>query len=220
MVNNGLADGEFELNTLRGRTAMKWGFIALGVLAAASLLAQYGGPGEMRSHTAMKHPERQAAALDSLKTFLNLSEAQVRQLEDLSEQSRAAMQPISTKVRSNQLALHQLMSSSAEPDAVKAGQLVIESRNLRSQLQASRQQLAEKAAAVLTPDQQQKLATLPAAVQAQRQASPGLMPESWPMLRAAAQLGLIASPRRGEGPPAAMHFRRGATATPPPAAQD
>lgn len=198
---------------------MKIGFITLGVLAAATLLAQYSGTGEARRHAAAKHPERQAAALESLKTFMNLSDAQVQQLKDLSDQNRASTQPISAQVRANELALHQLMSSSAEPDAAKAGQLVIASQKLRTQLQASRQQLAEKTAAVLTPDQQQKLAVLPTTVQAQRQAAQGLMPESWPMLRAAAQLGLIAPPAHGEGGPAAMHFRRGAGATPPPAAE-
>lgn len=199
---------------------MKFGFIVLGVLAAASLLAQYGGPGNPRPHPAMKHPERQAAALDSLKTYLNLSDAQVQQLKDLSEQNRTANQPISSKVRANQQTLHQLMNSSAEPDAAKTGQLVIESKNLMSQLHASRQQLVEKATAILTPDQQQKLAGLPALVQSQRQATPGVMPESWPLLRAAAQLGLVAPPARGEGGPAAMRFRHGPPPAPAPAAQN
>lgn len=198
---------------------MKIGFITLGVLAAASLLAQYNGPGEAQRHTAAMHPERQAAALESLKTFMNLSDAQIQQLKDLSDQNRASTQPLSAQVRANDLALHQLMGSSAEPDAVKAGQLVIASQKLRAQLQASRQQLVEKTTAVLTPDQQQKLATLPSTVQAQRQAARGRMAESWPMLRAAAQLGLIAPPAHGEGGPAAMHFGREAGATPPPAAE-
>ena len=86
----------------------------------------------------------------------------------------------------------------ATADEAKTGRLVLDSSALRNQLQASRQELAQKATAILTPDQQQKLAALPAMAQTQRQASPQTMPEAWPMLHAASQLGLIAPPARGE----------------------
>lgn len=220
MVFSGPVAGEFDLSALGGKTAMRFGFIVFGVLVAATLLAQFGAPPARRIQAPARQPARQAAALESLKTFLNLSDAQVLQLKDLSDQHLASTRPVSTRLRSNQVALHQLMSSTAEPDAAKAGQLVIESRGLRAQLQASRQELAQKTTAVLTPEQQEKLATLPATVEAQRQASPGLMPESWPMLRAAAQLGLsvpMADTKDGGAP---MRFRRGPAAEPLPAEQN
>lgn len=196
MVYKGPAAREFETDATQARRAWKYGWIVLGVLAVASLLAQYGAPAETPLQATMKLPAQQAAALDSLRVFLNLNGAQVQQLQNLGQQSRASMKAISERARSNQAALHQLMNSGAEPDAAKASELVLEAKNLRTQLQNSCQELAAKATAVLTPEQQQRLATLSSTVQAQREASPGLMPESWPMLNAAAQLGLIAPPSR------------------------
>jgi Spy/CpxP family protein refolding chaperone len=144
------------------------------------------------------NPQQQAAALESLRAYLGLSDAQVLQLQDLSTQRRAAMKATSDQIRSNQATLHGMLTSGAPADEAKTGRLVLESSALRAQLQASRQELAQKATAILTPDQQQKLAALPAMAQTQRQASPQTMPEAWPMLQAASQLGLIAPPARGE----------------------
>ena len=192
MVSNGPAAREFGTDTTQARAAWKYGWIVLGVLAAASLLAQYGGPGGTRLQATMKAPARQAPAIDSLREFLNLSDVQIQQLQSLSEQSRTSMKAISERARSNQAALHQLTNSGVEADAVKADELVIEAKALRTQLQSSCQELAGKAMAVLTPEQQQRLATLASTIDEQRDAAPGLMPESWPMLNAAAQLGLMA----------------------------
>lgn len=175
----------------------KYALVALGVLATASLLAQYAGPGQRMSHAA-RSPQQQAAALESLRTYLGLSDAQVLQLQDLSTQNRAAMKATSDQIRSNQATLHEVLTSGAPADEAKTGRLVLESSSLRAQIVASRQQLAQKATAILTPDQQQKLTALTGTLQAQRQTTPGAMPESWPMLHAASQLGLIAPPARGE----------------------
>ncbi len=209
MVSNGPAAGEFELSALKGRISLKFGFIAIGIVAAVSLLAQYGGTPGRRPQASVRQPTHQAAALQSLKMYLDLSDAQFMQLRDLSAQNRAATQPISAQIRSNQMALHRSMTSGTEPDPAKAGQLVRESQKLRAQLETSRRQLTEKAVAVLTPEQQQKLATLSATIQAQREASPALMPDSWPMLRAAAQLGLIAPPTHDDGAATPADSRRG-----------
>jgi Spy/CpxP family protein refolding chaperone len=192
MVYNGPAAREFGTDTTQARTAWKYGWIILGVLAVASLLAQYGGSGETRLQATMKAPAQQPAALDSLRAFLNLSDAQIQRLQSLNEQSRTSMKAISERARANQAALHQLLNSTAEPDAAKADALVLEAKNLRMQLQNSCQELAAKATTVLTPEQQQRLAALSSTIAEQREAAPGLMPESWPLLNAAAQLGLIA----------------------------
>jgi Spy/CpxP family protein refolding chaperone len=102
------------------------------------------------------------------------------------------MKVVSERARSNQAALHRLLNSGAESDTGKAEALVVEGQNLRMQLQNSCQELAGKAAAVLTLEQQQRLATLSFTIEEQREASPGLMPDAWPLLNAAAQLGLVA----------------------------
>jgi hypothetical protein len=91
-----------------------------------------------------------------------------------------------------------MLNSGTPADEAKTGRLVLESSALRAQIEASRQELAQKATAILTPDQQQKLETLSSTLQTQRQASPRAMPEAWPMIHAASQLGLIAPPARGE----------------------
>lgn len=190
---------------MKTKITWKYALVALGALATVSLLAQYAGPGGRMSHAAARSPQQQAAALESLRTYLGLSDAQVAQLQDLSAQNRAAMKATSDKIRANQATLHTMMNSGAPADEAKTGRLVLESSGLRAQIETSRQQLAQKAAAILAPDQQQKLATLTSTLQSQRQASPSAMPDAWPMIHAASQLGLIAPPARGERMGAGFH---------------
>jgi Spy/CpxP family protein refolding chaperone len=199
-----------EADTMKTKLTWKYALIALGALATASLLAQYAGPGARTSRAVARSPQRQAAALESLRAYLGLSEAQVLQLQDLSTQNRAAMKATSDKIRSNQATLHAILSSGAPADEAQTGRLVLEWSSLRGQIEASRQELAQEATAILTPDQQQKLAALSSTLQTQRQASPQAMPEAWPMIHAASQLGLIVPPARGERLGARFHPDPGA----------
>jgi Spy/CpxP family protein refolding chaperone len=212
MVYNGHATCEREAGSMKAKITWKYALLALGVLATASLLAQYAGPGPRAAHAMVRSPQQRAAALESLRAYLGLSDAQVMQLQDLSTQSRAAMKATSDRIRTNQATLHEMLASSAPADEAKTGRLVLESTNLRTQLEASRQELAQKSTAMLTPDQQQRLATLSTMVQSQRQASPQAMPEAWPMIRAASELGLIARPARGERMGMGFRPRSGAAA--------
>jgi len=168
--------------------------MVLGVLAAASLLTQSGGPVGAPLQATVKTPAGAATALDSLCVFLNLSSVQLSQLQSLKEQSDASAAVLSERARANATALHQLLNSGAEPDAAKASALVLKERDLRAQLQNASEELAAKAAAILTPEQKQRLDGLSSMVETQREATPGLMPEAWPMLNAAAELGLVAAP--------------------------
>jgi len=212
MVVNHHAAWQREADTMKTKFTWKYALVVLGVLATASLLAQYAGPGQRMSHAA-RSPQQQAAALESLRTYLGLSEAQVLELQDLSTQNRAAMKATSDRIRENQATLHTMMNSGAPADEAKTGRLVLESSSLRAQIEASRRELAQKAMAILTPDQQQKLAALTSTLQAQRQSSPSAMPEAWPMIYAASQLGLIAPPARGERMGAGFHPGSGASST-------
>ena len=198
---------------MKTKITWKYALIAMGALATVSLLAQYAGPGARTSHAAVRSPQQQAAALESLRTYLGLSEAQVLELQDLSTQNRAAMKGTSDRIRANQATLHTMLNSGAPADEAKTGRLVLESSSLRAQIDASRQELAQKAIALLTPDQQQKLAALTSTLRAQRQSSPSAMPEAWPMIHAASQLGLIAPPARGERMGAGFHPGSGASST-------
>ena len=202
---------------MKAKISWKYALAALGVLATASLLAQYAGPPRAGRHAMVRSPQQQAAAQESLRTYLGLSDAQLLQLQDLSAQSRAALKATSDKIRSDQATLHEILTSGAPADEAQTGRLVLESTNLRTQLETSRQELAQKAAAILTPDQQQRLETLSSTAQSQRQASPRAMPEAWPMIHAASQLGLIAPPVRGQRTGMGMGFRSapGTTAASP-----
>lgn len=137
--------------------------------------------------------------MESLRAYLGLSDSQVQQLQSLSKQNHAATKATSEKLRSNRVALHALMNSSAPPDQAKASRLVAESAGLREKLKASLQELAKRAASILTPGQQQKFTALASTVQAQQEASPRAMPAAWPMIFAAAELGLIATPAQAGG---------------------
>lgn len=199
MVDNGHGARDFETDTTKAKTTAKYALVALAALATASLLAQYGVPGERTTHATVKSSQQQANALESLRSRLGLSDLQVQQLNDLSRQNRAETQATSERIRSRQTTLHELENSSVQPDENAADRLVAESTSLRAQLQESQQDLAQKATAILTPGQQHKLADLSLTVRAQRQASPQAMPEAWPLIHAAAQLGLIAPSARAEG---------------------
>jgi Spy/CpxP family protein refolding chaperone len=200
MAMHGSTACEVETDTTKATTTTKFALIALGALAAVTLLAQYGAPSERTSPAALKpHPGQQAGALESLRAYLSLSDSQVEQLRSLSKQNRAATKATSDKLCSNRITLLALMNSSAESDQAKADRLVVESTGLRKKMRASLQELAEQAEAILTPGQQQKFAALASTVQAQQAASPRTMPAAWPMIFAAAELGLIASPTQGDG---------------------
>lgn len=189
-----------ETDTSKATTTTKFALIALGALAAVTLLAQYGASSERTSSAALKpRSGQQAGALESLRAYLGLSDSQVGQLRSLSKQNHTATKAISDKLRSNRIAVLALMNSSAESDQAKAGRMVAESTGLREKMRASLQELATQAEAILTPGQQQKFAALASTVQAQQEASPRAMPAAWPMIFAAAELGLIATPARGDG---------------------
>ena len=177
----------------------KYVLIALAALAATFMLAQFGMPAAQAPRVTAKLPRQRGAALESFRAYLGLSDMQALQLQDLSRLSRAGTKATSEKIRSHQAMVHEMVNSGVNADGAQFDRLVEELNGLRGQLETSRQELARKAMAILTPDQQRKLAALSSKVHAERQASPQAMPESWPLIYAASQLGLIAPPARGEG---------------------
>jgi Spy/CpxP family protein refolding chaperone len=161
--------------------------LVLGV--PGSLFAQRSN-GKRAWQRTVTTPQQDAEALSALRKHLSLSDDQVTQLQELCRQFQASTQDTSEKLRADQSSLHEMIRSSGAPDEMKAGHLVSEASALRMRIEIQRQELNRKAAAVLSADQQQKLANLIAAFQTERQAMPQNMPESWPLIHAAAQLGL------------------------------
>jgi len=201
------ASVEFDPKQVNGKVVARISLFAFALLAAASLLGQFGAPpgSQTQAHT---QPVRQqvrpeAQGIESLRNFLELDERQLQTLTELSQRHKLATQPISERICANQKHLHQAMASGSETDAGRSGRLVADSQRLKAQLDSARHDLAARAAAVLSAEQQSRLAALAAIVEAQRAAAPGLMPEAWPMLRAAAELGLVgpASHTEGEAEP-------------------
>jgi Spy/CpxP family protein refolding chaperone len=198
MVQDGHAACELETYTTKAKITKKYALIALAALAAVFLLAQLGLPSARAPQAMMKLPQQEGAALESLRSYLCLSVGQARQLQDLSRLNRAETKATSEKIQSHQAVVHEMVNSSAQADEAQFDRLVEELSSLRAQLESSRQELAGKAMAILTPEQQQKLAALLSTVETERQASPEAMPEAWPLIYAASQLGLIAPPAHGE----------------------
>ena len=189
---------ERKADSMQTRIAWKYALGAVGALATVSLLGQYGGFSSRPAQAMPRPPQQQAAALQSLRAYLGLSDAQVYQLQQLSNRSLAESKATSDKIRADQAALHEILTSTNQPDNARTGRLVLESTSLRSELEASRQALVEKTTGLLTPDQKQRLATLASTVLNQRRISPAAMPQGWPMIHAASNVGLIAPPGRGE----------------------
>jgi hypothetical protein len=211
------ASVEFDPKQVNGKVVARVSLFAFALLAAASLLAQLGAPpgSQTQSRTRpvrLVRPQKQG--VESLRSFLELDERQLQALNELSQHHKVATQPISARICANQEHLHQAMASGSESDAGQSGRLVAESQRLKAQLDSARHDLVVKATAVLSAEQQSRLAALAAIVEAQRAAAPGLMPEAWPMLRAAAELGLVGPASHAEGEAEAEFGESAATPAP------
>ena len=178
----------------------KW-FVALFV--AGAMLGQAQGPlagraGRFGFAAGSGAPGGQGS-FSALKTYLNLSDAQVQQLEQVQQQNRTAGRSVVEQLRTKQQALDTLLASSA-PDPTAVGNAYLAVENLRQQLKQSRDGAHQSALAVLSAAQQ-------AQVQALSDAEKLL-----PAIGEATALGLLTPSQAGgpgmRGP--GMMFRRGA----------
>ena len=145
------------------------------------------------------------ADFTAIKTYLNLSDAQVTSLRDLNKSQRDASQSVASDLRTKHQALNAAMrggttdsaSIAAMAQAVQAGEQKLQSIRLQYQAQA---------VSTLTAEQQAKLKVLSDAA--------ALMPN----VHQASMLNLITPPQgSGPGGPGGMGFRRGSGGPPPPA---
>jgi len=155
------------------RSKMLLGFVVLGVA-----LAQGPGPRARRGgpQGAASQPN-----YDALKTYLNLTDAQVQQMQQIRQQAASSVSALLPQIRTKRQSLRDLLTSgTADPAAV--GKIVLDAYALDKQVQQARTTARTQALAVLSADQQAKLEAL------QDAASSG------PALREAMGLGLVTPP--------------------------
>jgi hypothetical protein len=105
-----------------------------------------------------------------LKTYLNLSDAQVQSLRDVQTQRSNADQAIYRQISERQQALNSLLQANST-DITRIGQLMVDINRLQKQVPTSGEPYRSQALNVLNPDQKAKLPSLVTALQLQSPAS-------------------------------------------------
>jgi Spy/CpxP family protein refolding chaperone len=98
-----------------------------------------------------------------LKAYLNLTDSQLRSLEEVAQQRREAEAKIWEQVHQKQTVLDALLND-ASTDHLRIGQLMVEINTLRRQLPVSGAPYRTPALAVLNPEQRTKLGALSTAM--------------------------------------------------------
>jgi Spy/CpxP family protein refolding chaperone len=114
--------------------------------SASSLLAQMGGA----------PPMKYQANFDDIKAVLGLTDDQIAQLKKIQQDKVTATQAFYSKMSDKQKELSQLLETNST-DATKIGQLMLELQQLRKQPPPGGTDVHDKAVAVLTPEQREKL---------------------------------------------------------------
>lgn len=130
---------------------------------------------------------RPAPPVDALKQALNLTGAQITQLEQLQQSARGAAQPLAAQIQTRRQALNQAMQQTA-PDPLTVGRLMVEIKGLGEQIRLNGEKFRLQALALLTADQKAKLKTLEDAARLQ------------PAIGQAVMLNLIEPPQGAAGP--------------------
>jgi hypothetical protein len=126
--------------------------------------------------------------VNELKSFLNLTDAQVASIQDANRSALQATRDLADKLRTNRQNLRSL-SSQANPDSAAVGRLVIEGQSYAKQIAEGRAKARQTVLTLLSAEQKTKLKTLEEAMQLQGE------------IRAAQRLNLIGGASEGpEGP--------------------
>lgn len=140
--------------------------------------------------TALAQPPRRGGErMGHLKEYLSLTDTQVEGIRQTMKDQREGMRANAKEMRAKHEALRKQMESDSN-DPTALGQAMIEVKNARKSMQASRKAAAEKLVASLTPEQKAKLDALKASA------------KNEPAAREAMRLGLIDPPEgaaAGEG---------------------
>jgi Spy/CpxP family protein refolding chaperone len=150
-------------------------------LSIGTLLAQQGPP--------PMGPRGGMAQVDALKSFLQLTDAQVTDLKGLLTSFRDATKPIHEQIMTKQKSLKDELAK-ATPDSAVVAQLMVDMKSLRNQIKTKHDELRPQLLALLTDPQKTSLATLQQALTQQQAA------------HQAVALGLLEAPANagGDGP--------------------
>lgn len=141
---------------------MKMRLILLTAVAAVAF-AQGPGMGRwMMGAPGEDGAGRPTPTYDSVKAYLNLTDAQITSLEAIQTQARTANQQARADLRTKEQALQTLLKQTS-PDPTALGNAMLAVQAARASLQQSDSALVTQAVAVLTADQKTKLQTLAAA---------------------------------------------------------
>ena len=134
---------------------------------------------------------------DALKSFLQLSDKQVQDITAIQNSFRDAVKPIHEQIMAKEQELKQEMGK-ASPDSAVVAQLMVDVKNLRSQIKTKRADQRPQLLALLSDSQKSSLANLQQALSLQQAA------------HQAAALGLIDAPKNDfQGGPGFGGTRRG-----------
>ncbi|HBY64261.1 MAG TPA: hypothetical protein DEH78_30935 [Solibacterales bacterium] len=132
---------------------MKNKFIALTALFVTAAFAQGPGSGPGAGQ------RRGTPSLDSLKTYLSLTDAQVAQLTQLRTQQFDANKSLRDELAAKARTLRDQMAA-ASPNAAAIGQTMLDMQAIRKKLEAANDARQTQALNILTVPQKEKLKTL------------------------------------------------------------
>jgi Spy/CpxP family protein refolding chaperone len=136
----------------------------------------------------------QSPALDELKAYLNLTDAQIQSLQQARQQAMTGQQTVFTQVRDKHQALRDLLDKGTS-DAAAVGKLMLDIRALQKQVASAMTASHTQALSFLTAEQKTKLAALEQAAKLRT------------AIDQAARLGLLEAPAPGlVGPMGPMRF--------------
>ena len=158
---------------------MKFRLVSIA-LAATVIFAQ--PPGDFRRHGMSAH-----AKTTEVQSYLNLTDAQISNLQQLRQSEMAALKPIFQQMAPLRESLRTQEQSNGA-DAASVGKLVLSIQSLEQQAAPIRSSFQQQSLAVLTADQKTKLAALESAA--------ALMPAA----HEAAALNLLTPPKGSGGP--------------------
>lgn len=126
--------------------------LALGALFALSIVAAAtADPGRMRGH-------RGPMDVDRLASYLNLTEAQKTQVQQLQERTRESIEPLFAEHRQLREQVRSLLDSNA--DATTVGKAVIAAHQHGEKIRAAREQHESELEALLTSEQRERWSAL------------------------------------------------------------
>ncbi len=152
-------------------------FTVAGILASGTLLAQRGPRDDRRRG-------QRGQQQQTLQEAVGLSEEQRSEIDDIRRAARDEVREIFQAARENRDKLREEMRKES-PDSAVVGRLMVEMQSTGKNAEAKRDEMEDKARAVLTDEQSAKLAEMEGD------------PASARALMQARSLGLIARPDRG-----------------------